>query len=337
MLISIIVPVYNAEDKIENTIRSILKQNVDEYELIIVNDGSTDKSGDICARFAEVNDKVKVIHQKNSGPSMARNNGISESVGEYITFVDADDIVDPNWLSLLVDSVNKYEPDIIITGYKEHRIKDGGEQQYKRIIPYSEYIEGNQLVISKTTDLINASLFNPLWNKLYKSKLIKMNNIKFNSLYNLGEDFLFNLDYIQLAKGAYIMGEDPYNYLINQGSLTHRFKRDKFIALKGVTLQFKDFLLNHNSSLDPYYQRLIRNCFSSIMELFHKDCYFSFEDKITEIRKIKEDNDVQQMLTHYKPGTKEQILLLLVLKGNVYFTFLISKLFYFKKFIIDKK
>lgn len=116
-LVSVIVPVYNAEHFIEKCIHSILNQSYKNIELILVNDGSTDNSVKICDSFAKIDNRIKLIHQANSGPSVARNNGIYNAKGKYIQFIDADDYIEENMIETLVNEMEK-GLDIVICGYK---------------------------------------------------------------------------------------------------------------------------------------------------------------------------------------------------------------------------
>ncbi len=340
MLVSVVVPVYNAEDKIQYTIESILSQSYTKFELILVDDGSTDNSGIICDDISRINNKVKVIHQKNAGPSAARNSGISASRGDYITFVDADDSVDQDWLSLLIDAAGSSKADLIVTGYKGVEILNG-HKSYRHIRrPNSslKLISGHKVVLETTFTLIDDSLFNPLWNKLYKADIIRKHNLKLSTKYDLGEDFLFNIHYIEKCKSIYILDATPYNYLLNLSGLTHRYKKDKFEALRGVTLEFREFLSRGNGSLDYYYQRLVRNCFSSFMELFHSNCSMSLREKASEIRKIKEETIVQEMVSIYRPKSCKQRFILSILGWrNIYCILVMAKFFHFKKFVIGKR
>ena len=117
--VSIIVPIYNAENSIELTIDSILNQNYKDFELILINDGSKDNSGLICNRFAAVDKRIKVIHQNNSGAAFARNIGIKIAKGKYIAFVDADDILKEDWLSTMIEPMMDHNTDLICTWYKK--------------------------------------------------------------------------------------------------------------------------------------------------------------------------------------------------------------------------
>lgn len=337
-MVSIIIPVYNSEKSIRRTIESVLNQSCKEFELILIDDGSTDSSYAICNGIAKENCNIIVISQVNSGAAEARNRGIEVAGGDYIAFVDADDTVDENWLSLLNDIIIEYKPDLVINGYK---LMFSRNEEYKVrniIAPAREFVNDKELVIHMTEKLINESVFNHVWNKLYRTEVIKKNSLQLNREFFLGEDFSFNLHYVQVAESVYITSASPYNYTVNSDGITHRFTKEKFVALKKVTREFHDFLIKNNLSLDGYYHRLIRNCFSSFMELFHKDCSFSFEEKKNEVKKIIHDPDVKKMLKDYNAHSLKQRILLSLLKfDKEYFILLLSKLFYFKKFKYNQK
>ncbi|MEH7309214.1 glycosyltransferase, partial [Neobacillus drentensis] len=122
--ISIIVPIYNVEQFLPNCIDSILIQSFTDFELILVNDGSTDRSGEICDLYARMDNRIKVIHKPNGGVSSARNKGIDISKGNYIAFVDPDDTIEPKMYDVLLQSALRYKADIVVCPYKAINLID---------------------------------------------------------------------------------------------------------------------------------------------------------------------------------------------------------------------
>ena len=116
-LISIIVPVYNVENKIRRCLDCLVNQSYKNIEIILVNDGSTDDSGAICDRYAAGDERVRVIHKKNGGVSSARNRGLDEASGLYIMFVDSDDYIEKNACEVMIDAIEKYGVDLIVASY----------------------------------------------------------------------------------------------------------------------------------------------------------------------------------------------------------------------------
>lgn len=200
-LISIIIPVYNAEKYIERTLNSIKEQTYSNYEIIIINDGSTDESVKICNDFKKKNNNIKitVITQKNSGVSNARNSGICLSKGKYIIFVDSDDSLEKNMLKDLSDSIKI--ADLVISGYWWDI---NGHTNSKSHISCN--VDKSNII-----ELFEKGFINQLWNKIYVSDIIKKNNIRFDENLKVAEDLDFNLRYISYCNGD-ILFLDRYVY-----------------------------------------------------------------------------------------------------------------------------
>ena len=216
-LLSVIVPCYNGEQYIHRCIESILKQTYSNLEVIVVNDGSTDKSEEI---IKSINDsRIKYIYQENSGVSTARNKGIESSEGKYITFVDSDDTVEPNIYEVLVELIHKYDADIAHCSY--NKVVDG---KIKKIGNTEKIYEMDRdEAVSK---LLSGELFvGSNWNKIYKSELF--NNIRFDSKIKINEDVLTNfLLFIKVNKSVFI-DKCLYNYYAYNDSscnITNRIK-----------------------------------------------------------------------------------------------------------------
>lgn len=213
--LSIIVPVYNVEKYLSKCIDSILNQTFSNYELILIDDGSTDNSGSICDRYAKLDTRIKVIHQNNKGLSCARNVGIDIAKGKYIGFVDSDDWIEPKMYETLLKNIIKSEADISVCGKQE--VNDDGEAISHKLIRGKGDIvvdrnEAFELLFSK-----NDCIFAYAWNKLYKREL-------FSSLrYPEGktfEDVYVIADILLRAKAIHITYKPLYNYLRRKDSIT---------------------------------------------------------------------------------------------------------------------
>lgn len=203
-LVSIIVPVYKAEKFIHQCIDSLLAQTYKNIEVILVDDGSPDNCGKICDEYAAKDKRVKVIHQKNSGVSAARNKAIAHSKGEWITFVDADDKVTDDYIEKLMSK----DGDWIIGGYRDTN------NNFCHIIEDS-YI-GKERLIRFFQEHLQNLYTNNIGGKLYRSSIICDNGMKFNTNVRFSEDFLFNLEFLShcnsvaLSKVAnYIITPNP--------------------------------------------------------------------------------------------------------------------------------
>lgn len=218
--ISIIIPVYNAENYIEECIQSILSQTYKNWELILIDDGSTDNSLCICKKYQ--NDlRIKIISKKNGGVSETRNKGIDVATGKYITFIDSDDFVDANYCSLLL-SFMKEEISMVVLGLRRlqnngnikvlpHRLKSG----------YYSFQELQDKIIDDGT-MSGFTLHSPC-SILYKKELISRNSLCFDSKIKYNEDGLFNTLYFLSAKMPVYINYNitPYIYRENNCSATH--------------------------------------------------------------------------------------------------------------------
>lgn len=212
---SIIVPVYNTEQFLDKCVSSILAQTYNDFELILVDDGSTDNSPNMCDIYAEKDFRIKVIHKKNGGVSSARNCGIDAAKGTYIWFVDSDDYIEPFSLQRLFEVQNSHNAEL--------------------------YVFNNRSVCELSTENINdffrkyyftyALGFEP-WNKLYKRDIIKANNLQFDTQEKIGEDLLFNINYYKAifssgVKDIYFVGEDYYHYVERDNSAMNTSSKDR--------------------------------------------------------------------------------------------------------------
>jgi len=213
MLVSIIVPVYDVEQYLPKCIISILRQSFTDFELLLINDGSTDRSGEICDKFAIIDNRVKVFHKNNGGVSSARNLGIENAKGDWITFIDADDFISSNFLTCFFNYKND-NFDLIIQGmsfYPSNKLVYKFE--YERKYSVAEFLD---------VYLLNPYFFSPC-SKLYKTEIIIKNNIKFDKAHSYGEDTLFNLDYAFNCKNDIILlNSITYHYREDTGGLSTR-------------------------------------------------------------------------------------------------------------------
>lgn len=256
--VSIIVPVYNVEKYLAKCIDSIIAQEYDDWELILVNDGSSDSSKEICEEYCIKDNRISLYSQENAGPSVARNLGITKAKGEYITFIDSDDYVTSTYLSDLV----KYDTDIIASGF-DLWYSNGRQTEQKTYDTYCKYsIENNNI-----SDALAIGEYKYLWHspccKLYRRTLLIDNNIIFDSQINYGEDHIFNLNVILHCKSISLVPVSnyiythygnisltnrrvPYEIMFNYLSQLYRLKKD-YINCLGINDEYSKFFDNRIS------------------------------------------------------------------------------------------
>ena len=234
-MISIIVPVYNAEKYLTKCIESILSQSYTDFECILINDGSNDSSGQICDLLAKKDPRIIVIHQENKGVSAARNKGINSAKGDYITFVDSDDYCEPQLLEVLFNNIINYNVDFSICSI--NRETDGIKQ------PHLLAFESNKYNVAQAYKMLFSELgFEgfPVA-KLYKTSILKTNTISFDENIKYLEDFSFNYKYLEFCKNIYFEKAFLYNYFQNPQSITKskKFDRKKFTAIEALQSLYK--------------------------------------------------------------------------------------------------
>lgn len=231
-LISVIVPVYNCENYIKKCILSILENIYQNFELIIVDDGSTDKSLEICKSFQEKDKRIKVFSQKNSGVSIARNKGISMAMGKYIIFIDADDEISRYYLKDLFELIQKENAVLAQVGYTSSI--DKISKDIDILLNEKEY----------TTDKAfkelwcNGDVNGYLWNKIFLKDIIINSKIMFCEEAIIWEDSLFIFQYLSSVKGnCYVSSNNDYYYRINSNSVTHKKETSKILDGKALVIQ----------------------------------------------------------------------------------------------------
>ena len=247
--ISVVVPVYNVEDYIENNIKSLLNQTYKNFEIIYIDDGSTDNSLNILNMFKKIDSRIKVIHQQNSGVSHSRNVGIEYSNGEYITFIDADDFVDNDYLEYLLNLISKNHSDMAIS-ISHHKNYDNSQ--------FEELYEESKKSIDIIDDIYMNRIFMAVWNKIYSKRLLDNNDIRFDETLWYAEGMHFNIQCLSCLKKIEVGNKKIYHYISNPESALRKgfnIKNEK-CALKSLELQrniLKEHGINNCKSLEFHY------------------------------------------------------------------------------------
>ena len=240
-LISVIVPIYNVEKYLKKCIDSIMGQTYKNLEIILVDDGSPDGCPEICDNYAETDSRIKVIHKENGGVSNARNVGIEGSVGEYICFVDSDDWIERDYISVFIERVKKDNTDGAVSNLFFRGFKRTATLNVNDDILILNAIKEEQ------KSLFFSGTFNTPWNKIFKSAVIKENNIKFRENCHFAEDTIFFFDYLRFVKSISIIAKPIYNYNITASVATNKFWPDMEMYMD-QKLESQLLFLSNNSS-----------------------------------------------------------------------------------------
>ena len=215
-LISVIVPVYNAEKTLKDTLRSVLSQKYNNIELICVNDGSTDQSLEILNRIAKFDNRVIVINQSNQGPAKARNSGLDRSHGKYISFVDSDDVLSMDAYKNLVYIAETSNADIVVFGGNAMPNTNVPEWIQRRLESSNAEYVGNDAVQSALFHEPSSRPF--LWLHFIKRELIENNHLRMDESLDLGEDQVFQFNYFAKAEKVVFTKGKYYTYYWNNSS-----------------------------------------------------------------------------------------------------------------------
>lgn len=303
MLISIIIPVYNTGNYLQECIDSVVQQSYINLELIFINDGSTDNSSDILAKAAKVDSRIKIIEQNNSGLSAARNRGLGEATGDYIMFLDSDDWLDKETCKIALEKIQEYDVDVVfwsyIREYRENSLRtplfsdkeiiwreNSIRSLFRRMVGLTERELSEP---QKTDSLITA------WGKLYKKSVL--NHIDFVDTRIIGtEDALFNIQVFSQVKSAIYIPEYFSHYRkYNEISLTHQYNGELADRWKELYKRIRHIL---------YTQKQDKECF---IALNNRICLglIGLGLNLAEDNKMKTNEKIQELhrilnMQHYK-------------------------------------
>lgn len=228
-ILSIIVPVYKVEKFLPTCIESILGQLFNDFELILVDDGSPDASGDVCDAYAKNDSRIVVIHKENGGIVSARKAGLAVANGEYIGFVDSDDWIDKEMFSFLVSVAQKYDCDLVASGFVFHSKEK--DKIIKDNVPFGLYSSDERINSLQNTAICNGTFFEfgmrpNLVTKLFKKDILKNIIDNTNPKITMGEDVSVAYPYLCKCQKVYISDKSFYHYRSNEGSVTFNYDKD---------------------------------------------------------------------------------------------------------------
>lgn len=249
---SIIIPVFNAEEYLKQCVESVLAQTCGYYELILVDDGSEDGSGELCDQYASGDRRIRVLHQKNSGHTLARNAGLRAAQGEYVVFFDSDDWVDSDLLSDCFESIQKYHPDVILYGYR--RINGSKTADHKQPFP-AGYYDRRKIEQTILPELLICGHFS-LCERMVRRELLIKHQFQVDPEILLGEDLAVCVCSMSEARSAVILSDCYYNYLQHPTSVSHTHQNYTFTNW----MLLRDHLNSHLAGMLPEYAQQRGTC-----------------------------------------------------------------------------
>lgn len=292
--VSIIVPVYKAEQYLQQCVESLLAQTLDGVEIILVDDGSPDRCGEICDVYAARYDNIVVLHLQNGGPSRARNMGLTVAHGKYIGFADADDYVQPEMFEKLYREAEQNLADIVMCGY----VIDDGNTRRSVKMEYEQEYSGHERIVKSLSALYstrNHSGLYSVWNKLFINNLLHTHRIQFDERLIRAEDAWFVFDCLKVADKVRFVDEALYNYRQVLTSTMHTVQADRYERSKAFRV------------------KLLAECDNLGIQVENNEFYYEFlyeavlfcrsmmqQDKSEEIDKVLKDSYFQKACRYTK-------------------------------------
>lgn len=317
------MPVYNKEKYLRDTIDAILRQDYENFELITVDDGSTDDSKIICSEYANKDDRVKVYHIENGGVSNARNIGIRYATGDYIQFIDADDTINQNTFNKYIEVLRDKDYDVIFSSYNK---VDHNQRILDRVnLNYKGDINKSNIIANFAENQFNTGYYGWISNKLIKRKLIKENNIEFDKSIVLAEDLDFFIKVYTYSESFYFINYYTFNYLQEaENSSFFQPKIDYYTQLL-IHLRIKYFIEynnNYNNDNRKILEQRIRDYtfYSVFYEELNRQKIEIMVNKLYGNKKIAES-----LVLEYKP-TFRNFIVFLISKNRIKEVYILLKI-----------
>lgn len=259
-MISVVIAAYNTEKYIAKCLESLKKQTYTDFEAIVVVDGATDKTSDICEEFSKHDSRFITVYRKNGGLAAARNTGLEKCTAEYVAFIDSDDYVRPNYLEVLVNAIKMNDCDISACGYILE--DENGNEKYRT--KRRDELMNSEMFLNNMLIPLNRSYGAFVWNKLYKNEIIRKYNIRFpDEKRYLFEDHYFNYEYMKYANSGCYTSFCAYCYIT----------RKNIGIIRGIT--------ENNNAAEKWFH------YADVFDLIIDDSYRGFDEFKKQIKMMK--------------------------------------------------
>lgn len=322
------MPVYKVEDYVGKSIESIQAQTLTEWELFAVDDGSPDRSGEICEEYAAKDSRIKVIHQENSGAPAARNKAIDLAIGEYMYFMDSDDWTEPTMLEDMYEIAQVNDRQLVVAGYYiDTYYNDEEKFTQEQVCPAVVY-KNQQEFRENAHKLFDKNLLYTPWNKLFSAKYIKENNIYFPNTF--WDDFPFNLSVVRDVERVAVTDKKYYHFIRKRAeSETARYRSDMYDKREEEHVWMKDLYAHWNISnaeIDEFLaRRYIERIIGCVENITNKNCTLTTKEKKAQIKNIICTDTAQKAVRTAVPKSSYMKILLLPVKWkNVSLLYMMS-------------
>lgn len=323
MTLTVIIPIYNVEKYLRDTINSILAQKFENCEILLIDDGSTDGSGSICDDFAEKDNRIQVFHIANGGVSNARNFGLAQARGEYIHFVDSDDLLEVGMYERFNKIVRENHPDIVVCGSLQINL---GRNTKTVVAPNQEaYLNGRDQIAEYLDNIpLNdmKCMIHYIWNKWYRRDFLLKNCLSFSHELNLGEDYVFNCAAVRVAEQIYKVPNTYYHYFIRGNSLVSAFQPEPWKSRQMLLDAHKDLYESYGiwpENKDAILLEEGKMCFVALRSINSIRCNLSSGEKTRFLKSFSNSEQMKLTLFYLRNSGKRlhRIWLFLIQKFNL--------------------
>lgn len=333
--ISIIMPVYGVENFVGKAIESIQAQTLKEFELFAVDDGTKDRSGEICDEYAAKDPRIKVIHKENGGAPSARNMAIPKAQGKYMYFMDSDDWAEPTMLEDMYNLAEKNNAQYVVTGYFIDTYHSDTDYTTQELCEPSQVFESQQEFRENAYRLFDKNLLYTPWNKLFLSSYIHENGLLFPDTF--WDDFPFNLSVIREVERVVVSSEKYYHFMRARAeSETAKYRPEMYSKREEehgwMQDLYKEWGIDDKNSREFLARRYIERFIGCVENITNPGCTLSNKEKKAEIKKMMDTPNVKWSLKNAKANSIYMKIMLIPYKMNsTFLVYLESKTITFVK------
>lgn len=320
-LVSVIMPVYNAENDVHIAIDSIINQTYKNWELLVVDDCSTDNTCSIVREYEKQDSRICLLQQeKNAGPGYAKNKGLDKAKGQYVTFCDGDDWLEKDAYEKMLAEADE-NPDVIIAGFYRDIYNKGNELIEQNLVCSEAFLcLKKEELLSKIPEIDEKRLFSYAWNKLYRAEIIKKFSVDFSDK-KFGEDYDFNVDFFAFAEKAVMLEAGVYHYIKKNGeSLTERFIPDFFEINKDRFVKMKALMMDNNVYSDMVQQKImnayIKHVLAAVSRLYDERGEYTHSERKLKVKQMLSDEMSKEALNFSKATSSKEKACNFIFKTN---------------------
>lgn len=332
--ISIIMPVYNVEQYVGKAVESILNQTFSDYELLIVDDGTKDRSGEICDAYAAEDARVKVIHKENGGAPSARNAAIDIARGTYVYFMDSDDWAEKTMLEDMYELAESHRAELVVCGYYIDTYY-GDKHLSEKICVDDQVFTDAQSFREQSYRYFDRNMLYTPWNKLYRLDYLNAHGLRFPN--TLWDDFPFNLSYMKNVERVVISTQAYYHFIrARADSETAAYRADMYEKREEehgwMVDLYREWGVDNAGTREMIARRYIERTVGCIANVTSSKCMLSKRERRAAIRTMLHNPRVDEALAEAKPRSKYMKLMLIPIRWkNTYLTWLESAVITFVK------